>query len=787
MPRPQVTSEVVDLTTRVSSTGTYNAAIVIDAKKGPINKPVLVTSQTELLRRFTPDEVIELGWDEAYLAADFYLSEQSNLYVVRCAHTNDLANDDSDSITKFGGCKIVLYKSKLDNTKLEKGFNVVVEDQFPIELDVDEAEEVAMVIYGANQGAWNNKISVEIITDPDIVNLDGAFIINVYKDDRTSGTPVLVEQHTCSLDPKFKDGYGNNCFVETVLTASNYIRASVNDIADFTDVSYKANVIGTVEFTNETIKQTAVWRQNREYAAGDIIKVADKLENVTAYYKCTLAGRAGDTGAEPTWVVNDEFVEEIVDNKCKWELAELVKTYAKLKQFNKGDIITVTSGAKTLSYRALNKGYTGGEDIPWVVDGKALDRVEDGEIVWTNQEQTVEAFICIWTYNEDGSVKTAGAYTYKQGIKDETIDLSDYKVYGDAYLAKELEMPKKLSVQDPTTSETSVKEKEVTYSAKLTGDVTVEHYVLPKTGKVYLAGGEDGTAATEGDRINALNTLKAKDINVQLIIDNGCNTPTYQRAIDNVCNARKQSAHGIISIPYSYDGKILNGDAAANVNYRKNILNASSYNLELFTPYQVIYDRFNDRNVYIAPSVFAAARAMDVARTSGWHWASAGYNRGVVNSLDSAHVYEDTEVDTFSDAQINTIVKEASMGNVIMDELTCLNKACDLQDAHISRYINIYLRPRLEEALKQFLFEFNDETTRNLIVKMINSFMEPQKSARAVQAYRVICDETNNLPNDIQNNICNCWLFIQPTKVIKWMKQKIIIQAQGATLSDLEF
>lgn len=775
MPRPQVTSEVVDLTTRVSSTGTYNAAIVIDAKKGPINTPVLVTSQTDLLRRFTPDEVIELGWDEAYLAADQYLSEQSNLYVVRCAHTEDLTTDDSDAVVKFGGCKIVLYKSDLNNEPLKNGFTKVVEDQFPIDLEAEEVDDVAMVIYGANQGAWNNDIFVEIITDPDIVKLDGAFKIYVYKADRTSGALVKVEEFICSLDPKLKDGYGSNCFVETVLTSSNYIRASVNDIADFTDVSYKVDVFGKVTFTNEIITKTATWRPNREYATGDVIKLADKLENVIAYYVCTLAGRASDTTAEPTWVVNSEFVDEIVDNKCKWKLAELVKPYGKLKQFKKGDIITVTAGSKNLAFRVLNNGYTGGEDINWLdAEDQPLNRVEDGEVVWTNQTQTETAF-------------KAQGYTYKEGQKGETLPLADYKVYADTYLAKELEMPAKLSVVDPTLAETKVVEKEVTYSAIHTGENTPEHYILPKVGTVGLNGGDDGTAATTGDRITALDTLRTKDISVQLIMDNGCNIPAYQRAIDAVCNARKQSCHGIISVPYNYDSRVLNGDMAAMVNYRKYTLNASSQNLELMAPYQEIYDRFNDRNVYLAPSCFAAARIMDVAKTNGWHWAAAGYNRGVVNTLDTACTFEDAELDTLSDSQINMIVKEAGMGNVIMDEFTCLNKACDLQDAHISRYINIYLRPKLEEALKQFLFEFNDETTRTLIVKMINSFMEPQKSARAVVDYQVICDESNNLPNDIQNNICNCWLFIQPTKIIRTLRQKIIITPQGASFDEIEF
>ena len=112
MPKPSVTTNVVDRTTRVNSVGTYNAAIVIAAKKGPINEPTLVTSQTDFLRRFTPNETIELGWDGAHHEAFQYLATQSNLYVVRAAHTSDLADRDDDSIALFGGCNIMLYKSE---------------------------------------------------------------------------------------------------------------------------------------------------------------------------------------------------------------------------------------------------------------------------------------------------------------------------------------------------------------------------------------------------------------------------------------------------------------------------------------------------------------------------------------------------------------------------------------------------------------------------------------------------------------------------------------------------
>ena len=81
MSAPKVTTTLVDQSTRVNTTGTYNTAIVIAAKKGEINKPIKVTGQTDFLRKFTPNERIEIGWDMAYYEAYQYLKEQNGLYV----------------------------------------------------------------------------------------------------------------------------------------------------------------------------------------------------------------------------------------------------------------------------------------------------------------------------------------------------------------------------------------------------------------------------------------------------------------------------------------------------------------------------------------------------------------------------------------------------------------------------------------------------------------------------------------------------------------------------------
>ena len=774
MPKSGVSDYVLDQTNRVSTTSTYRSALVVASKKGPANTPVLVTGQTSFLQKFTPDEKLELGWDTAMYEAWQYLNEQPNLYIVRAMHEDAL----------YGGCKIRTFKSAEENTPLEAGFDTIDHADFDYEND-------ALLIYGADQGAYNDDLAVVIITDPEIVKLDGCFLIRVYKNGNK------VEEHVCSLDPAFKNGFGVNCYAEKQLLTSKYIRCDVNDDdAAITDIAYTLNVTGKAKFENETIKVTDASLRDHAYTEGAIVRIPD-IEDMTAYYVCTTAGVTEHT--KPSFTNAGAYKETVQDGDAVWTLKELVKKYTPETTFTKGDIVTITKNSKVLNYRAKNTGVTSTTEPTWIVDGKALDEVEDGTILWVNQEQTVDITDKLPKAQLVNDAYVVKAYTYRAAEAGSSeYNITKYGIpYADYYLATKANLPETLTVVDPTTAEAEDKLCNITYTALYDGETSVKHYTLPKASKkdekgAYIAtklhGGFDGTAVTDGDRIRALNTLKStKDYTFQLVWDGGNTTEAYQRAIETLCENRNESCHGIISVPFECGQGMITGDPEKDtIDYRKDKLPSSS-NLELYTTHQLIYDEFNDRNMYVSPGCFAAARIMDVAQTYGWHWASAGQNRGVINSLDNAMSYEDGVLDSFCDNQINPIMKEPGIGQVIGDDYTLMSKACAMQDAHISRYVNIYLRPRLRDALKPFLFEFNDDETRNLITKMLETFMKPEVASRAIQNYKIVCSRENNTERDIQNSTCNVWIYILPTYIIRWIKLGIILQNNTeASVSILE-
>ena len=85
MSSAKVISKEIDLSTRVPSFPGVYGGIVVAATKGAVNVPQLVTSDTQFLKLYTPDESIAVGYDNAYFSALKFLEKSNKLWVVRAA------------------------------------------------------------------------------------------------------------------------------------------------------------------------------------------------------------------------------------------------------------------------------------------------------------------------------------------------------------------------------------------------------------------------------------------------------------------------------------------------------------------------------------------------------------------------------------------------------------------------------------------------------------------------------------------------------------------------------
>lgn len=205
MSSAKVTIKEIDLSTRVASFEGVYGGIVLPAKKGPTDKPFFVTSDTQLLKTFTPNEKVEVGFDLAHFSALAYLERANRLWVQRVVNG-----------ATFAG--LVLLQSAAAGSNA--GIGASMADPTAYVFGSDDA----VLIHSANAGAWGKDIAVKVEASSDA---DNAFVIKVFKKGNEA-TPV--ESFLVSRLQGQKDGYGRNIYIDDVLQSSQYIRSINNPL-----------------------------------------------------------------------------------------------------------------------------------------------------------------------------------------------------------------------------------------------------------------------------------------------------------------------------------------------------------------------------------------------------------------------------------------------------------------------------------------------------------------------------------------------------------------------------
>lgn len=83
MSRAGVFFSEIDISTTVRSQLGFYASCQIKAPKGSIDKPILIGRDINLLREFTPDETVKVGYDDNFYEALAYLQKGDKLWVSR--------------------------------------------------------------------------------------------------------------------------------------------------------------------------------------------------------------------------------------------------------------------------------------------------------------------------------------------------------------------------------------------------------------------------------------------------------------------------------------------------------------------------------------------------------------------------------------------------------------------------------------------------------------------------------------------------------------------------------
>ena len=160
--------------------------------------------------------------------------------------------------------------------------------------------------------------------------------------------------------------------------------------------------------------------------------------------------------------------------------------------------------------------------------------------------------------------------------------------------------------------------------------------------------------------------------------------------------------------------------------------------------------------------------------------APAGTRRGVIdNAATIGYINSQTgEFVTIGNNQglrdieylnrINPITFIPGVGITNFGNKTIYGTASALDRINVARLVS-FMRGRLEEIGKQFLFEPNDQITRNEISNAINSLCIDLVAKRGIYDFLVVCDDSNNTPARIDANELWVDIAIEPIKSVEFI------------------
>ena len=278
-------------------------------------------------------------------------------------------------------------------------------------------------------------------------------------------------------------------------------------------------------------------------------------------------------------------------------------------------------------------------------------------------------------------------------------------------------------------------------------------------------------------------------------------TPGYPELIQDMVNLNSdigQLALVIGDTPFR-----LEPNATKLSNYGNNAAKASSNGeagLLTYDDYTAVYypsGYTNDNkgnNIVVPPSHMLLRTIINNDNISYPWFAPAGTNRGTVSNVSSvgyvdpttgefvtASLYESLR-DVLSQVQINPIATLPGAGLTVMGQYTRNNVSTALNRVNVARLVS-YIRRQLNLLSKPFLFEPNDNQTRNEIKSVIEGLMLELVAQRGLYDYVVVCDTTNNTPTRIDQNELWVDIAIEPVKAVEFIYIPLRLLNTGAIAS----
>lgn len=273
-------------------------------------------------------------------------------------------------------------------------------------------------------------------------------------------------------------------------------------------------------------------------------------------------------------------------------------------------------------------------------------------------------------------------------------------------------------------------------------------------------------------------------VDVALIISGAASLTVAQKVIDVATN--RKDAVAFISPLWSDVQPGQTGAAiASNVADFKDSLNRSSSYYVVDSGWKYQYDKYNDVYRWIPLNGDIAGLCARTDNTRDPWWSPAGFTRGnIQNIVKLAWNPTQAQRDVIYRVGVNPVVSFPGEGTILYGDKTGLSKPSAFDRINVRRLF-IILEKTISTASKFSLFEFNDEFTRAQFKSLVEPFLREVQGRRGVYDFMVVCDETNNTAQVVDNNEFVGDIYIKPAKSINFIQLNFVAVRSGVSFNEI--
>jgi hypothetical protein len=196
-------------------------------------------------------------------------------------------------------------------------------------------------------------------------------------------------------------------------------------------------------------------------------------------------------------------------------------------------------------------------------------------------------------------------------------------------------------------------------------------------------------------------------------------------------------------------------------------------------------------NDVAVPASHAVLRGIAYNDQVAYPWfAPAGLTRGALSGISNLGLVNSEnefmpmalnqgQRDTLYIDKINPLVNFPGQGLYIWGQKTLYPMDTALDRVNVGRLL-AYLRKQFDIIARPFIFEPNDQKTRDRIIAVFNGFLADLYAKRAVYDFLVVCDSTNNTPARIDRNELYIDVAIEPVKAAEFIYIPVRVVNTGA-------